>query len=102
MKPLKELHKRKDEIARQCKEKQQQISAQSDYIIENFGDFAIRSIIGNRFKRGTETKTSIIKFLIAESIDTAVNIQKDPHNVKDKLIHFFKETSSGILNLLLK
>ena len=44
----------------------------------------------------------IRKLLVGEGIETAINIKKDPHEIKDKLVTFFKESASGVLNLILK
>lgn len=99
---LEELQSRKAELTGKCKAKGEEINQQSDFIIEHFGEIAIKSIIGERFKKGKERKTEIIEFLVAEGIDAAVNIQKDPHDVKDKLIGALKKSASGVLNLFFK
>ncbi len=102
MNPLKELQSRKADLAKKCKAKGEEISAQADYITGHFGEIAIKSIIGDRFKRKSETKTEIIRVLVADAIDTAVDIKKDPANIKDKLIDFTKKAGTGILNALFK
>lgn len=99
---LEELQSRKAELALKCKAKGEEISQQTDYITEHFGEIAIKSIIGEKFKTGKEKKTEIIEFLVTEGIDAAVNIHKDPHDIKDKLIGTLKKSASGILNLLFK
>ncbi len=99
---LEELQSRKAELTLKCKAKGEEISQQTDYITEHFGEIAIKSIIGDRFKKGKEKKTEIIELLIAEGIDAAVNIQKDPHDIKDKLIGALKKSASGILTLFFK
>jgi hypothetical protein len=102
MNALEELQGRKAELSRKCKAKGEEISAQTDYITEHIGEIAIKSIIGDRFKRGKEKKTEIIELLVAQGIDTAVNIQKDPHDIKDKLFDAAKKTASGVINLLFR
>jgi hypothetical protein len=99
---LEELQSRKAELALKCKAKGEEISQQTDYITEHIGEIAIKSIIGDRFKRGKEKKTEIIELLVAEGIDAAVNIQKDPHDIKDKLFTAVKKSASGVINLLFK
>jgi hypothetical protein len=99
---MEELQSRKAELSVKCKAKGDEISQQTDYITEHFGEIAIKSIIGERFKKGKEKKTEIIEFLVAEGIDTAVNIQKDPHDIKDKLLDGLKKSASGVLNLFFK
>jgi hypothetical protein len=100
--PLEELQSRKAELAIKCKAKGEEISQQTDYITDHFGEIAIKSIIGERFKRGKEKKTEIIELLVAEGIDAAVNIQKDPHDIKDKLIGALKRSATGVVHLLFK
>ena len=99
---LEELQSRKAELVLKCKAKGEEISQQTDYITEHLGEIAIKSIIGDRLKRGKEKKTEIIELLVAEGIDTAVNIQKDPHDIKEKLFSALKKSASGMLNLLFK
>jgi hypothetical protein len=99
---LEELQNRKAELILKCKAKGEEIGKQTDYITEHFGEIAIKSIIGDRFKKGKEKKTEIIEFLVAEGIDTAINIQRDPHDIKDKLIGSLKKSASGVLNLFFK
>jgi hypothetical protein len=99
---LEELQSHKAELALKCKAKGEEISQQTDYITEHFGEIAIKSIIGDRLKRGKEKKTEIIELLVAEGIDTAVNIQKDPHDIKEKLFSALKKSASGMLNLIFK
>jgi hypothetical protein len=99
---LRELQSRKAELDIKCKTKAKEISNQADYITEHIGEIAIKSIIGNRFKKGKERKTEIIDFLIAEGIDVAVNIQKDPHDIKDKILYAVKKSASGLLNIFFK
>jgi hypothetical protein len=99
---LEELQNRKAELAIKCKAKGEEINKQTDYIAEHFGEIAIKSIIGDRLKKGKEKKTEIIELLVAEGIDVAVSIQKDPHGIKDKLLGMLKTSASGVLNLLFK
>jgi|SRR6185312_15135417 len=99
---LEELQSRKTELALKCKIKGEEISKQTDYVTEHIGEIAIKSIIGDRFKKGKEKKTEIIELLVAEGIDTAANIQKDPHDIKEKLFSGLKKSASGILNLIFK
>jgi hypothetical protein len=99
---LEKLQERKAELSKKCKAKGEEINAQTDYITEHIGEIAIKSIIGNRFKKGKEKKTEIIELLVAQGIDTAVNIQKDPHDIKDKLFDAAKKTASGVINLLFR
>ena len=102
MNALEELQSRKAELAMKCKAKGEEINAQTDYITEHIGEIAIKSIIGDRFKKGKEKKTEIIELLVAEGIDAAVNIQKDPHDIKDKLFSAVKKSASGVINLLFR
>ncbi len=99
---LEQLQERKAELSKQCKAKGEEINAQTDYITEHIGEIAIKSIIGNRFKKGKEKKTEIIELLVAEGIDVAASIQKDPHDIKDKLFSAVKKSASGIINLLFR
>ena len=99
---LEELQTRKAELALKCKAKGEEISKQTDYITEHIGEIAIKSIIGDRFRRGKEKKIEIIELLVAEGIDTAAYIQKDPHDIKEKLFNGLKKSASGILNLLFR
>lgn len=99
---LEELQTRKAELALKCKTKGEEISKQTDYITEHIGEIAIKSIIGDRFRKGKEKKTEIIELLVAEGIDTAAYIQKDPHDIKEKLFNGLKKSASGILNLLFR
>jgi hypothetical protein len=99
---LEELQSRKEEIAIKCKAKAEEINAQTDYITDNLGKIAIKSLIGNRLKHGSEMKSDILKILVAEGIDTAASIHKDPHDIKDKLYEGLKKITSGVLNLLFK
>lgn len=99
---LEELQARKAELALKCKAKGEEISHQTDYITDHFGEIAIKSIIGDRFKKGKERKTEIIELLVTEGIDAAISIKKDPHDIKDKLLEAFKKSASGVLNLFFK
>lgn len=97
-----ELKNRKTELTLKCKAKGEEISKQTDYITEHIGEIAIKSIIGDRFKKGREKKTEIIELLVAEGIDTAATIQKDPHDIKEKLFNGLKKSAAGVLNLIFK
>jgi len=97
---LKELQSRQAELVLKCKEKEEEIGRQTEYITGHFGEIAIKSIIGDHLKKGSQTE--IINFLVAEGIETAVTIQKDPHDIKDKLLDALKKSASGVLNLLFK
>ena len=99
---LEELQSRKAELALKCKAKEEEIARQTDYITEHLGVIAIKIIVGDRFKKGKEKKTEIIEMLVSEGIDAAANIQKDPHDIKDKLFTAVKKSASGLLNLLFK
>ncbi len=99
---LEELQSRKAELAQKCKAKEEEIGLQVEYISGHIGHIAIKSIIGDRLKKGKEKKTEIIELLVAEGIDTAVEIQKDPHDIKDKLFSALKKSASGVLNLMFK
>jgi hypothetical protein len=99
---MKELQSRKAELAIKCKEKEDEISQQGEYIIGHIGKIAMNSIIGDRFRKGKEKKTEIIELLVTEGIDTAINIKNDPHDIKDKLFEAAKKTASGVINLLFK
>lgn len=99
---LTELQSRKTELTIKCKAKGEEISKQTDYITEHFGEIAIKSLVGNRIKKGKEKKTEMIELLVAQGIDVAVDIQKDPHDIKEKLLGAFKKSASGVLNLLFK
>jgi hypothetical protein len=102
MNALEKLQSRKAELALKCKAKAEEINAQTDYITEHIGEIAIKSIIGNRFKKGKEKKTDIIELLVAQGIETAMDIQKDPHDIKDKLFSAVKKSASGVINLLFR
>jgi len=97
---LEELQSRKAELTLKCKAKEEEINKQTDYITEHFGEIAIKNIIGDRLKKGKGKKAEIIELLMAEGIDAAINIQKDPHDIKDKLIGALKKSASGVVNLL--
>ena len=99
---LEALHIRKAELTLKCKAKEDEISLQTEYITEHLGEIAIKSIIGDSFKKGKDNKTGIIQLLIAEGIDAAMNIQKDPHDIKDKLFSAFKKSASGVISLLFR
>ena len=99
---LEELQNRKAELALKCKAKGEEINQQADYITGHLGEIAIKSIIGERLKKSTETKTGIIRLLVSESIDAAVSIKKDPTHIKDKLVDFGKKAGIGLLDLLFK
>lgn len=103
MNAIEELQNRKAELSIQCKAKAEQISVQSDYIISNFGKIAIGSLLGDILKKNNpDTKSEIVKLLVAEGIDAAVNIQKDPHDIKDKLLDALKKAATGAVNILVK
>ena len=102
MNALEQLQSRKAELAAKCKAKGDEINAQTDYISEHVGEIVIKSIIGDRFKKGKEKKTEIIELLVAEGIDVAASIQKDPHDIKDKLFSAVKKSASGVINLLFR
>ena len=99
---LKELQSRKAELAVKCREKEEEISQQAEYITGHIGQIAMKSIIGDRLKKGREKKTEIIELLVTEGIDTAINIKNDPHDIKDKLFDAVKKMASGVINLLFK
>jgi hypothetical protein len=99
---LEELQSRKAGLVIKCKEKENQINRQAEYITEHIGQIAIKSIIGDRFKKGGEKKAEIIELLVAEGIDTAINIKNDPHDIKEKLFEAVKKSASGVINLLFK
>jgi hypothetical protein len=99
---LKELQSRKAELVIACREKEEEIGQQAEYIIGHIGQIAIKSIIGDRLKKGREKKTEIIELLVTEGIDTAIDIKNDPHDIKDKLFEAVKKTASGVINLLFK
>lgn len=102
LKALKELQSRKAELALKCKAKGEEISRQADYVTEHLGEIAIKSIIGNHLKKGFEVKTEVIRLIVADIIDAAVNIKKDPANIKEKIIDFAKKTGSGVMDILFK
>ncbi|HTA28323.1 MAG TPA: hypothetical protein VK809_11070 [Bacteroidia bacterium] len=99
---LEALHIRKAELALKCKAKEQEISLQAEYISEHLGGIVINSFIGDRFKKGKEKKTEIIELLVSQGVETAMDIQKDPHDIKDKLFSAVKKSASGVINLLFK
>lgn len=99
---LQELQSLKNELALKCKAKEEQISGQADYIAEHITQIAIKSILGDRLKKGKEKRTEIIELLVAEGIDTVATIQNDPHDIKDKLLNALKKSASRVLNLLFK
>ena len=99
---LESLQKRKAEVTILCKEKEKEIGAQIDYISDHMGSIALRTFIGGRFKKDQSAKADIISLLVSEGVETAMEIQQDPHQIKDKLIGFVKKASSGIIGLLIK
>ncbi|HXP52288.1 MAG TPA: hypothetical protein VN922_20190 [Bacteroidia bacterium] len=99
---LESLQRRKTEIAALCKEKEKAIGAQLDYISDNLGSIALRTIIGGKSRKDKSTKADIISLLISEGVETAMEIQQNPKDFKDKLVGFVKNAASGVINLLIK
>ncbi|MGP8215218.1 MAG: hypothetical protein ACLQQ4_06625 [Bacteroidia bacterium] len=97
---LETLQKRKKEITVSCKIKERDISRQIYYISDNLGSIMLRAFIGGGRKKNS-AKSEIIGLLVSEGVETAIKIQKDPHNIKDKLAGFVKNAASGIINLLI-
>lgn len=96
------LKQRKAEVAALCKEKEQQIGRQIDYISDNIGTIALRSFIGNKGKKDTGTKAEIISFLVSEGVEVALDIKDDPSHFKNKIVDFIKKAASGVINILVK
>jgi len=99
---LESLQRRKAELNILCKEKEKQLGEQLEFIGNNLGPIAIRSFFGGKSKKGSGTKSEIISVLVAEGVETVMEIQQDPHNIKDKLVNFVKKSASGIIGLLVK
>jgi hypothetical protein len=99
---LESLQRRKAELNILCKEKEKEIGEHLDYIGNNLGPIAIRSFFSTKWKKESGTKAEIISVLVAEGVDAAMEIQQDPHNIKDKLVNFVKKSASGIISLLIK
>jgi len=97
---LETLQKRKAEIAILCKEKENEIGTQIDYISTNLGSIALKTLIGT--KKDNSTKAEIISLLVSNGVETAIEIQQDPHHIKDKLADYVKKAASGVINLLIK
>lgn len=96
------LQKRKAELALLCKEKEKEMGAQVDYISEHLGSIALRSFVGGYGKKEGSTKADIINILVSEGIETALEIQKDPHQIKDKVVDFIKKATTGVINIIVK
>ncbi len=99
---LESLQKRKAEVTILCKEKEKEIGSQIDYISDNMGSIALRTFIGGRWKKDQGAKAEIISLLVSEGVETAIEIQQDPHQIKDKLVGFVKKAAAGIIGLLVK
>ena len=99
---LETLRQRKAEIAIACKEKEKEMGAQLDYIGENLGSIALRTFIGGKSKKDGSAKSEIISLLVSEGIETVMEIQQDPHNIKDKVVGFIKNATTGVINLIVK
>jgi hypothetical protein len=99
---LEALQKRKAELGILCKAKEQEIGEHLEYIGNNLGPIAIRSFFGGKWKKEAGTKAEIISVLVAEGVEAAMEIQQDPHNIKDKLVSFVKKSASGIISLLIR
>jgi hypothetical protein len=99
---LETLQKRKAELAALCKEKEKEMGVQLDYISDNLGSIALRTLIGGKGKRESSTKADIISLLVSEGVETAMDIQQDPTHIKDKMVGFVKKAASGVISLLVK
>ncbi len=99
---LQTLQRRRAELSVLCKEKEREIGIQLEYIGENLGSIALRTFIGRSGKNNSTAKAEIINLLVSEGLETVMDIQQDPHNVKDKVVGFIKKSASGIINLLVK
>jgi len=99
---LQTLQRRKAEVAILCKEKEKEMSEQIDYISDNLGSIALKTFIGGKGKKESSTKSEIISLLLSDGIETAMEIQEDPHHIKDKLVGFVKKVATGIISLLIK
>lgn len=99
---LESLQKRRAELAVLSKQKEKELGDQLEYIGDNLGSIALRSLIKKNGKKDPGTKAEIISLLVSEGVETAFEIQKDPHNIKDKLVNFVKNAASGIINQLVK
>jgi len=99
---LQTLQRRKAEVAILCKEKEKEMSEQIDYISDNLGSIALKTFIGGKGKKESSTKSEIISLLLSGGIETAMEIQEDPHHIKDKLVDFVKKAATGIISLLVK
>lgn len=99
---LQSLQKRKAELYSFCKQKEKEIGEQVEYIGDNIGSIALRSFINKKGHKDSSAKAEIISLLVSEGVETAMEIQQDPHNIKDKLVGFVKKAASGIINQLVK
>jgi hypothetical protein len=99
---LEALQIRKAEVAALCKEKENEIGTQIDYISDNLGSIALRTFIGSKSKKEGSAKADIITLLVSEGVETALTIQQDPTHIKDKVIAFIKQATTGIINILVK
>jgi hypothetical protein len=95
------LQERKAEIALLCKERENEISTQIDYISNNLGSIALRTFIGGKSGKETSTKSDIISLLVSNSVETIMEIKRDPHNIQNKLVDFIKKATSGIINQII-
>jgi hypothetical protein len=94
------LQGRKAELEIICKQKELEIGNQIDYIGEHIGSIALQSLTGYKVNQGGNTKGEIIQLLISEGIDTALVIQADPTNLKEKIVAFIKKVAGGIVQIL--
>jgi ribonucleotide reductase alpha subunit len=99
---LETLQRRRTELSVLCKEKEKEIGTQLEYIGENLGSIALKTFIGTRGKKDNTAKAEIISLLVSEGLETVMDIQKDPHNIKDKMVDFVKNAATGVINLLVK
>jgi hypothetical protein len=99
---LETLQKRKAEVTAACKEKEKEMGAQLDYISNNLGSIALRTFIGSKSKKDGSAKSEIISLLVSEGIETVMEIQQDPHKIKDKVVGFIKKAATGVINLVVK
>ncbi|MBX7181862.1 MAG: hypothetical protein K1X82_07105 [Bacteroidia bacterium] len=99
---LESLQRRKAELAVLCKEKEMQIGLQVDHISDNLGPIAIQSLTGYQWNKEGSAKAEIVKLLVSEGVDTAILIQSDPTNIKEKLVELIKRIAAGIINILTK
>jgi len=99
---LADLQRRKAELSLLCKAKELEIGGQVDYISEHLGSIALRSFVGGYGKKEGSSKADIITMLVSEGMETAFEIQKDPHNIKDKVVAFIKKAAAGVINIIVK